>query len=158
MRVATLGFALLVACSGGLEGEVVSEPVTDWSFLADAKGVAFETASGDSFTLVGVSPLIHEGALYLLATTIFSFDDGALDAVLAGEGVRMLAEGRLYDLKATQLTSAADIERLLPTYVRENLQVEATGIRWDPEPERYPGTQNGAWFFRLESVQARPSP
>ena len=156
MRVVALAFALLAACSGGLEGEVVSEPVTDWSFLANAKDVVFETASGDSFTLVGVDPIVHEGALYLLATTIFTFDDGALDAVLAGEGVRMLAEGKLYDLKATHLTRAADIEPFLPTYVRENLRVEATGIRWDPEPERYPGTQNGSWFFRLESVQVGP--
>ena len=43
-------------------------------------------------------------------------------------------------------------EAILPILVRAN-GMEATGTRWAPEPERYPGTQMQRWFFRLESAK-----
>lgn len=61
-------------------------------------------------------------------------------------------DGRVYRLAARPLTTA-EIERVLPTLVRENLKVEATRIRWDPQPARYPGAQVHQWFFRLESAE-----
>ena len=62
-----------------------------------------------------------------------------------------LGKGKLYDLDARQLTTPAEIDRILPGLVRQN-GIEATGVRWDPEPERYPGTQMRQWFLRLESA------
>ena len=155
MRWGGLVFALLLGCSGGLEGEVVTDPVTDWSFVANTKDVAFTTARGQTFTIMVANPIVHEGKLYLSVSSLLAFGDGALDAILAGEGVRMRADGKVYDLSATRLTEARDVDPILPTLVRAN-GIEATGIRWDPEPERYPGTQMGRWFFRLESAERVP--
>ena len=72
--------------------------------------------------------------------------------MLAGGLLRLRTAGRVYELTPTRLTTAAEIEVVLPTLVRENLKMAATGIRWDPESARYPGTQIRQWFFRLESL------
>ena len=155
MRWRGLVFAVLLGCSGALEGEVMTDPVVDWSFVANAKDVAFTTAGGQTFTNVVADPIVHEGKLYLGVSSLLTFGDGALDAILAGEGVRMRADGKVYDLLATHLTEAREVDPILPTLIRAN-GIEATGIRWDPEPERYPGTQMGRWFFRLESAERVP--
>lgn len=151
MRLALL-LPLVLACSGALEGELVPDRVEDWSFVAGADDVELATEAGRRFRTVAAGPLVHEGELYLHVSTIFQLDDAALDEVLAGGGVRLATGGRVYPLAARHLTEPVEIERVLPTLVRENLEVEATGIRWDPEPERYPGTQVRQWFFRLESA------
>ena len=150
VRWRTLALALLLGCSGGLEGEVVTNPVADWSFVASAEDVAFAAGSGETFTTVFATPITHEGKLYLSVSSLFTFHDDALDAILAGEGVRMQAAGKVYELSATRLTDPRDIDPLLPTLVRAD-GIDATGIRWDPEPSRYPGTQMSRWFFRLAS-------
>ncbi len=155
MRVAAAAVALLLGCSAALEGEVVADPVADWSFVEDAEDVAFATAGGETFTTVVANPIVHEGDLYLSVSTIFTLSDDALDAILAGEGLRMLADGKVYDLSATHLTEPRDIDPILPALVRAN-GIEATGIRWDPKPQRYPGTQIGRWFLRLESATRVP--
>ena len=156
MRRGAFALALLLGCSGALEGEVVNDPVADWSFVANAKDVAFRTAGDESFTTVSANPIVHEGELYLSVSTVLTLGDDALDATLAGEGIRMRADSRIYDLSATHLTEPRDIDPILPILVRAN-GMEATGIRWDPEPERYPGTQMQRWFFRLESVKRADS-
>jgi hypothetical protein len=152
VRPSFLILALALGCSGGLAGDPVTEPVSDWSFVADAEDLAFETTSGETFTWAAAGGLVHEGELFLHVSTIFTVEDDALTSILAGDGVRMHADGKLYDLRATRLTDAAAIERILPTLVREQMKVEATGVRWEPESERYPGTQVRQWFFRLESA------
>ena len=152
MRARALALVLLLGCSGGLEGEVVSDPVADWSFVADAQDVAFETAGGENFITVSANPIVHDGDLYLSVSSIFTLGNDAVDATLAGEGIRMRADGKIYDLSATHLTEAREIDPILPTLVRANGR-EAPGIRWDPKPERYPGTQMQRWFFRLECAK-----
>ena len=155
MRRVGLSVALLLGCSGALEGEVVTDPVADWSFVSDAQDVAFTTASGDSFTTVAAQPIVHEGDLYLSISTFLTLGDDALDAILEGEGVRMRANGKIYPLSATHITEPRDVDPILPVLVRKN-GFAATGIRWDPQPERYPGTQMGRWFLRLESAKRVP--
>ncbi len=134
---------------------MVTDPVADWSFVANAEDVSFAAGNGETFTTVVANPIAHEGGLYLTVSTLFTFRDDALDAILAGEGVRMRADGKVYDLSATHLTDPRDIDPLLPTLVRAN-GMEATGVRWDPEPSRHPGTQMPRWFFRLVSAERGP--
>jgi hypothetical protein len=152
--VKSLALALLLAagCSAPLEGGLVAEQVSDWSFLSGAEGLTFATPSGQRFRSVLTSHLVHDGGLYLHVSTIFSLADGALDELLAGGELQLLADGRLYDLRATRLEGPEMIDPILPTLLGENLKVETTGARWDPTPERYPGTQIRQWFFRLESA------
>jgi len=147
-----LALLLAAACSGALEGEPATAPVADWSFVSGAEDVALATQGGRRFRSVVATPLVHEGDLYLHVSTLFSLDDGALEELLAGGGLVLRAGGRLYDLRAIRLTDAREIERILPTLVREEMNVEASGLRWDPQPARYPGTQLRQWFFRLEGA------
>lgn len=151
MRGPALALLLALGCSSPLEGEVVSEPVADWSSVADAEDVELATASGRRFRMAIARLSVHASALHLHVSTIFSLSDAALDELVESGRLRLRANGRVYDLRATRLTTAAEIDPLLPTLVRGQMKIEATGLRWDPEPARYPGTQLRQWFFRLES-------
>jgi hypothetical protein len=149
VRAAALALCLALACSRPLEGEL-AEPPDEWSFLAGARDVELATASGRRFRSVQATPFVHRGAPYLHVSTIFAASDAALDELRAGGELRLRAGGRVHPLRAVELTSAAEIDPILPSHVRGTLAVEATGLRWDPHPARYPGTQIRQWFFRLE--------
>ena len=150
MRPAALALCLALACSAPLEGELVSEPVTDWSFLAEAGDVELATASGRRFRTVQAEPFVHAGALHLYVSTIFPWTDAALGELRAGTELRLRVQGRVHPLRATELSRSAEIDPILPSLVRDTMAIEATGLRWDPEPARYPGTQIRRWLFRLE--------
>jgi hypothetical protein len=150
-RAAVLALALaLPACGGRLEGERASEPVRDWSFVAQADDVAFETSRGRRFRWVQPAAHAHEGALYLYVSTVLNRRDAALEEVLAGGELRMRAGGRLYDLRAVRLTEPAQIDPILPSLLSERMEIEAVGAHLAPSPARYPGTQLRQWFFRLQ--------
>jgi hypothetical protein len=151
VRVSAFALVFALACSAPLEGEVVSEPVADWSFVDDAADVELATPGGRRFRRVMAQPFVHEGALHLHLSTILGLSDPALDELLESGRLGLRAGGRVYALRATRLTSAREIDPLLPALVRDQMKIEATGLRWDPEPARYPGTQLRQWFFRLES-------
>jgi hypothetical protein len=148
---ALLAALLALGCSGALEGELVSTPVSDWSFVTDGEEPVFATAGGRRFQRVALAPFVHEGALHLHVFTFLDGDDAALAEVLGGGELRMAEGGKVYPLAAVQLTGAGEIEPVLPSLVRQTLQMEATGLRWDPEPARYPGTQLRQWLLRLHS-------
>jgi hypothetical protein len=151
VRWGTLALGLALACSAPLEGELASEPVADWSFLAGADDVALATAGGRRFRTVQAAPFVHQGALYLYVSTILPGSDAALRELRGGAELRLRTRGRVHPLRATELTTGAEIDPILPTLVRETFSIEGTGLRWDPEPARYPGTQIRRWLFRLET-------
>jgi hypothetical protein len=151
-RVLALLPLLLLACSSGLEGERAEEPVRDWSFVANASDVTFWTADGTSFRGTIARPVLHEGALYLHAYTIFPLSEAILEVMNAGDEIFVRVDGVLHAVRATPLRSAAEIDPILPALVGSEMRMEATGLRWDPTPARYPGTQVMQWFFRLESI------
>lgn len=137
------------AWSCGVSGDLVREPVDDWSFMAETEGVRFETAGGAGFGM-GAGPIVLDGSLYLQVSTIFEQDVEGVGALEAGDTVRMQVGDDVYPLVATPLTTAADVQHLVPVLLRRS-GIDATGARWDPDPERYPGTQIRQWFYRLES-------
>jgi hypothetical protein len=146
-----LALVVALGCSGALEGEPVESPVSDWSFLSDDEPPAFATASGRRFRSVALASFVHEGRPHLHVFTFVKGDDAALAELLGGAELRMAEGGKVYPLEAVPLTRAEDIEAILPSLLRQSMQMEATGLRWDPEPARYPGTQLRQWFFRLQS-------
>jgi len=152
---ALLLLASLAACSSGVEGERVDDPVHDWSFVRQSEEVTFWTADGTSFRGTIARPLVHEGGLYVHAYTIFPVSEGILAAMDAGDEVLVRVDGKLYPVRATPLRSAAEIDPILPVLVRDEMKMEASGLRWDPSPARYPGTQVLQWFFRLESTVSK---
>lgn len=143
--------ALALGCGGALDGEPVRIPVDDWSFVTDAEDVAFATPSGRRFLRVVVDPFVHDGDLFLHVFTFLGSGGAAVEELLATRRVRMQAAGSLYELEATPLTDPADIDPILPSLLRQTLQIEATGAHWDPDTERYPGTQLTQWILALGS-------
>jgi hypothetical protein len=152
VRRTLLAVALLLACSPPLRGELATQPVSDWSFVREAQDVAFETAGSRRFRTVAAAPVVQGGALHLHVFTFATGEDAALAELLAGGGLRMQAAGRIHELRTTPLTAATEIEAILPALVRDEMKMEATSLRWDPRPARYPGTQLRQWFFRLDSA------
>ena len=63
---------------GPMQGGLVADPVDDWSFVAGAEDVELATASGRRFRTVVAEPLVHNGDLYLHASTIFDLLTGIL--------------------------------------------------------------------------------
>ena len=152
MRRAVLALVALigVAC-GPLRGERVEEPVSDWSFVTEAEDVTIATETGLRFLSVLAEPVVADGKLYLHVYTIFDLGDGALRQLLEGAGVHLRVDGKVYETTSRVLGTAAEIDPILPALVRDNSGMEATGVRWEPNPDRYPGTQMRQWFFALES-------
>jgi hypothetical protein len=146
-----LAGGLLLGCGPSLEGQPERGPVRDWSFVTGADDVVFETPGGRSFRWVTAAPLVVEGRLHLVVSTVFGWEDPALAEVLADGRLRMRAAGRLYELRVRELRGPAEIDPLLPTLVRERLHMHATGLRLERDSQRYPGTQIRRWFLRAES-------
>jgi hypothetical protein len=151
VRGAALALLVALGCSSPLEGDAVTEPVADWASVAGAEDLELATASGRRFRRVLAQPFVSSNVLHLHVYTILDVSDPALDELLESGRIALRANGRVHALRATRLTSAAEIEPVLPTLVRDRMNIDATGLRWDPEPARYPGTQLRQWFFRLES-------
>ncbi len=141
---------LALACGPGLEGEPAAAPVADWSFAAQAESVAFAAADGTPIRFVLAQPLVVDESLYLRAMTILPVKDPALAAILEEGRVQVAVDGRVWQAQAVRLTTAAEIDPLLPELLRVS-HVEAVDPHWDPNPTRYPGTQVQQWFFRVET-------
>lgn len=149
MRTVALVLSLwLAGC--GVSGDPVTGPVGDLTFVAEAEDVAFATGSGKSLRGVRVRPFVADGALHLWISTLFELGSGAADALAAEGELQIATGGKLYRARAVRLETPEAIGAVLPVLLREGFDAEAAHVRWDPAPERYPGTQLRQWFFRVE--------
>lgn len=88
------GGPLLIIPGGALSGEVVSEPVADWSFLED--GVfELETRPDDPYS-IQLNYRVVNGQIYIDPAEGRSW----LEYIRADAGVRGRFDGRVYPLKA----------------------------------------------------------
>ena len=88
------GGPFLIIPGGELRGEVVSEPVTDWSFVDDAF-VDLETRPADPYS-VELNYFVRDGKLYLDPAEGRRW----LDHIRADPNVRVRFGDRIYPLKA----------------------------------------------------------
>jgi hypothetical protein len=138
VRRGALALCLALACSAPLEGEVVSQPVADWSFLAEAGDVArhgertaLPHRAGEALRPWGPST----------SRSPRSSPRPALDELRAGAELRPAREG-VAPLRAIELTTGAEIDPILPTSCAR--PPRSSRLRWDPEPARYPGPRSGS--------------
>jgi hypothetical protein len=154
--LAALALAAL-ACDLGplggtsLRGELVAEPVTDWSFVADRYGIEIETVA--PALLPSATPwfVVHDGTLWLYAILPPGLELPWVRRLRdVDPGVRIRVDGTLHEGRAVRVTDPALLEPLLPVVLRKYHLVETSRARFVPAPERHPGTQVEHHFFRVD--------
>jgi hypothetical protein len=125
---------------GALRGDVVSKPVSDWSFTRDVEKVQVETRPSDPYS---VNTWIYgEGDRLYLPTSLILGDSEPTERewvrnVLEDDRVRVRIDGLIYELRAIRVTDAEELED-----ARTKLLA-----KYDVEPDDH---SSAAWVFRLE--------
>jgi hypothetical protein len=150
-------------------GEIVSEPITDWSFLpVDIGEIQFELVGFGTSRITGA--MIHEGEFYIpcdlgymwgrfegrsrfILNVLYIFKHWHTDAEEDGRAILRI-DGKLYPGEIVRVTDPG-----LEATLRHELELMAQ--RWlapvvlAPAPTEPP---NDIWFFRFESKpEVRPA-
>jgi hypothetical protein len=143
---ALLGVLLLAGCGffepigpiagGRLSGEVVSEPVADWSFVDNHETIKVETRPGDPYS-VTTWVFHHGGNLYVPCGDPESRTWVA--NVQADPRVRLKIGERIYERSAVRVTDPAEFEAAAQPLLR----------KYDLDPPEE-GEETEAWLFRME--------
>lgn len=157
LLLATLTVLTATGCDLGplggtrLRGELVQEPVRDWSVAANHYVVEIETRAPSLLPSAHTWFVVHDGTLWLYAMAPRSFEYPWVRRLRAIDpGVRILVDGKLYAGRAVLVTEPAVIEPLLPAVLRKYDMVETPRARFVPAPMQHPGTQLQHWFFRVD--------
>jgi hypothetical protein len=146
----------ILGCGHPIEGALDPGPLPAAEAVLAAPDLAFGAADGERPGFLLVEAFAHEGRLYLRAGTILAGEVAWIDRIARESSLRVLANGRVYAARAVPLTTAAEIDPLLPEVV-SRMRIDATGLRYVPDSERYPGTQLRQWYFRVEPDPERLS-
>lgn len=98
------GGPFLVFPGGALSGEVVEEPVRDWSFVDD-RFVDLETRPEDPYS-VELNYVVRDGALYVDPAEGRRW----LDHIRADPRVRVRFDGKVYPLRAVLVGRPGELE------------------------------------------------
>jgi hypothetical protein len=146
-----------VACDLGplggtaLRGELVREPVADWSFAADRYVIEIETLAPALLPSARAWFFVYEGTLWLYAMLPPPLELPWVRRLRDVEpGVRIRVDGKLYEGRAVRVTDPAVLEPLLPVVLRKYHLVETSRARFVAARERHPGTQLQHFFFRVD--------
>ena len=124
-----------------LTGEVVNEPVSDWSFAADARTVAVETRPAEPYS-VTTWCFVYEGHLYIPAST--GSKKTWTQFASADPRIRVKIGDKIYPGLATRVTDPA---------LRE--PIRQVVLAKYPEAARVSsGDPNDVWLFRIDSPQS----
>lgn len=125
---------------GELSGEIVSDPVGDWSFSDDHRLIAVETRPGDPHS-VTTACFAHQGQIYVPAS------DGAdkqwTRHLLEDPSVRLKIGDRIYPGRATRVVD----ESLRPELLSA-ARVKYPQMVGEMDDE----TLARAWVFRIDSA------
>jgi len=154
LRRALIGLLMVVAAAAGLavaarfhdgplgpfpggpmSGEIVREPVTDWSsVLAGTSRLELQVDPAHPRSLT-TTYILHDGALYV--PSVLAAHKTWPAHVMADGRVVVRVHGRLYERRAVRVTDPAEIRAL----ARE----------WDPKtPDDLDVGTLSTWYFRLE--------
>jgi len=104
LLAAGCGGPFLMFPGGALDGEVVDEPVTDWSFVTD-RFVELETRPDDPYS-VELNYFVRDGRLYLDPAEGRTW----LEHIRADPRVRVRFDGRVYPLTAVLVGRPGELE------------------------------------------------
>ena len=123
------GPGLDVIPGGHLDGEEVTEPVTDWSFMKEHRLVAFEVRPSDPYS-VNTSCFLHEGVLYVRSSPRFPLKQ--IRQVIWGSGeshwaqlliedpsMRLKVADKIYNVRATPIEDRALVREIYENQIRD---------------------------------------
>ena len=125
-----------------LTGEVVSEPVSDWSFAKDVQLVAIETRPAAPYS-VTTWCFVHEGKLYIPASAAST--KAWTHFAAADPRVRVKIGDKIYPGVATRVTDEA-LREPLREIARAKYQLPA-------QMPANMGSPSDVWLFRIDSPQ-----
>ena len=125
-----------------LTGEVVNEPVSDWSFAADVPTVAIETRPGAPYSVTTWS-FVHEGHLYIPASR--GSQKTWTQFASADPRVRVKIGEKIYPGIATRVRDES-LREPLREVVRAKYKLPA-------QMPASMGSASDAWLFRIDSPQ-----
>jgi hypothetical protein len=159
-RAAVLALLLATGCGpwgplgvipgGPLAGEVVEEPVDDWSFTDAHRTVAIETQG--EWIDHSVTVLCGADGRYLYVPSRNPRRKKWVENALRDPRVRIGVDGRIYPGKATRVTSSSEAQRAVRAQIRKYLGVEVQKVRPLLEPPEPGDDRAEVWIFRVEST------
>ena len=114
---------------GHLDGEEVTEPVTDWSFMQQHRIVTFEVRPSDPYS-VNTSCFLHEGVLYVRSSPRFplkqirqllwgSGESHWAQLLLEDPSMRLKVGDQIYRVRATPVEDPALVREIYDNQVRD---------------------------------------
>jgi hypothetical protein len=142
------GGPVFVVPGGWLRGELVLEPVEDWSFAADEQYVDVESRARALPYSRTTWFMVHEGEIYLLLPSLFG--DGLHQRIQEDPAVRIRLEGKVYPLVAVPFEGERKLAALLAPLLRRTMAVEISGRVRRVSRAEGQGLDAQVWIYRLD--------
>ncbi|HET6304466.1 MAG TPA: hypothetical protein VFG80_06760 [Myxococcota bacterium] len=110
---------------GWLRGEVVAQPVSDWSFARLARPLRVESRARLLPHSTDPWFIVHEGRLHLLLTGLLH--GGLLERLDEDPRIRVEVDGKIYEQVAVRVEDPAEISRLVRPGLRKLFAIETVG-------------------------------
>ena len=110
---------------GRLSGEVVNEPVDDWSFVASHHYLLIESGARMLPYSKNVWFMVHQGDLYVLLPSLFG--DELRQRLLLDPLVRVEVAGKVYEQRAKEVEGDALVGELMAPVLRRIGSIELSG-------------------------------
>jgi hypothetical protein len=126
-----------------LTGEVVTEPVSDWSFAKDYPTIALETRPGAPHSVTAWC-LVHEGKLYVPASA--GSTKSWTHYAAADPRVRIKIGDKIYPGVATRVVADEALREPIAQIARDKYNLPAAPANASSGP-------SDVWLFRIDSPQ-----
>lgn len=109
---------------GWLRGEIVEEPVADWSFARLAR---IRVESRARLLPHSTTPwfIVHEGRLHLLLTDLLH--GGLMERLGEDPRIHVEVDGKIFEQRAIRVEDPAEVARLVRPGLRKLFAIETTG-------------------------------
>ena len=122
---------------GPLRGEVVTDPVTDWSFTEEYQTIEVETRPSFPHSITTVC-FTHAGQLYIPSRN--PREKRWPRYVLDDPRIRLRIGGQIYERRAVRVSDTLELEELFGALGRKYKRLQQAHLSKRPE----------LWFFRVE--------
>lgn len=131
---------------GWLRGELVTEPVEDWSFIPEQQHY-LDVESRAGWLPYSARPwfMVHEQQLYLLLPSLFG--DALTRRIAEDPSLRVRVEGRIYPRRAVKVDEEGNLALLLAPFLRRQMAIEIGGKSRRVDS----GLDAKVWVYRLDS-------
>jgi len=135
---------------GPLAGDVVTQPVADWSFTEDDVTVAIETRGDWIDHSVTVMAMTDGPHLYVPSRQ--GYRKSWVKNIGRDPHVRIGVDGRIYHGRAVRVLDPLEAERAARSLIRKYLGLEFDEVRALLDPPDESDDHIEVWYFRIESL------